>query len=49
MTLNLTSIKNKPKASMHSGEIDWHAITEKDEQWKLYNKYLLKLTTKDMA
>ncbi len=34
---------------MHSGEIDWHAITEKDEQWKLYNKYLLKLTTKDMA
>jgi hypothetical protein len=38
MTLNLTSIKYKPKASMHSGEIDWHAIMEKDEQWKLYNK-----------
>jgi hypothetical protein len=48
MTLNLTSIKYKPKASMHSEEIDWRAITEKDEQRKLYNKYLLKLTTKDM-
>ena len=33
---------------MHSGEIAWCAITEKDEQRKLYNKYLLKLTTKDM-
>jgi hypothetical protein len=49
MTLNLTSIKYKPKVSMHSGEINWHAITEKDEQRKLYNKYLLKLTTKDMT
>jgi hypothetical protein len=34
---------------MHSGEIDWRAITEKDEHQKLYNKYLLKLTTKDMT
>ncbi len=33
---------------MHSGEIDWCATTEKDEQQKLYNKYLLELTTKDM-
>jgi hypothetical protein len=49
MTLNLTSIKYKPKASMHSGEIDWRAITEKDEQKKLYNKYLLELTSKDMT
>jgi hypothetical protein len=49
MTLNLTSIKYKPKASMHSGEIDWHAITKKDEQRRLCNKYLLKLTTKDMT
>jgi hypothetical protein len=49
MTLNLTSTKYKPKASIHSGEIDWHAITKKDEQRKLYNKYLLELTTKDMT
>ncbi len=33
---------------MHSGEIDWRAITKKDEQRKLNNKYLLELTTKDM-
>ena len=49
MTLNLTSIKYKPKASMHSGEINWRAITEKDEQRKLYNKYLLELTSKNMT
>ncbi len=34
---------------MHRGEINWRAIREKDEQWKLYNKYLLELTTKDMT
>jgi hypothetical protein len=49
MTLNLTSIKYKPKAPIHSREIDWHAITKKDEQRKLYKRYLLKLTTKDMT
>ncbi len=48
MTLNLTSIKYKPKVSMHSGEINWRAIPEQDEQRKLYNKYLLELTSKDM-
>jgi hypothetical protein len=47
--LNLTSIKYKPKVSMHSGEISWCAITEQDEQRKLYNKYLLELSSKDMT
>ncbi len=34
---------------MHSGEINWHAVMEQDEQRKLYNKYLLELTSKDMT
>jgi hypothetical protein len=34
---------------MHSGEINWHAITEQDEQKEPYNKYLLELTSKDMT
>ncbi len=34
---------------MHSGEINWRAITKQDEQRKLYNKYLLELTSKDMT
>ncbi len=34
---------------MHSGEINWRAIMEQDEQRKLYNKYLFELTSKDMT
>ncbi len=49
MQLNLTSIKYNEKASLDSGGIDWRKICEEDEQRKLYNKYLLKLTSGDMA
>jgi hypothetical protein len=44
MQLNLTSLKYNEKASLDSGDIDWRKICEKDEQRKLYNKYLLELT-----
>jgi hypothetical protein len=49
MQLNLTSLKYKEKASLDSGDIDWRKICEEDEQRKLYNKYLLDLTSRDMA
>ncbi len=49
MQLNLTSLKYKGKASLNSGDIDWRKICEEDEQCKLYNKYLLELTSRDMA
>jgi hypothetical protein len=49
MQLNLTSLKYKEKASLNSGDIDWRKICEEDEQRKLYNKYLLELTSRDMA
>jgi hypothetical protein len=49
MQLNLTSLKYKEKASLDSGDIDWKKICEEDEQRKLYNKYLLELTSRDMA
>jgi hypothetical protein len=49
MQLNLTSLKYKEKASLDSGDIDWRKICKEDEQRKLYNKYLLKLTSRDMA
>jgi exonuclease III len=49
MDLNLTSIKYKEKTSMNYGDIDWRKIREEDEQQKLYNKYLLKLTSRDMS
>jgi hypothetical protein len=49
MQLNLTSVKYKEKASLDSGDIDWRKICEEDEQCKLYNKYLLELTSHDMA
>jgi hypothetical protein len=48
MDLNLTSIKYKPKTLMHYGNIDWIKICEEDEQHKLYNKYLLELTSHGM-
>jgi hypothetical protein len=47
--LNLTSIKYKAKLLMNCGNIDWRKICEEDEQRKLYNKYLLELTSRDMS
>ncbi len=49
MDLNLTSIKYKAKSSMNCRDIDWRKICKEDEQRKLYNKYLLELTTMDMS
>ena len=49
MQLNLTSLKYNEKASLASGNIDWQKICEEEEQRKLYNKYLLELTSRDMA
>ncbi len=49
MDLNLTSIKYKAKSLMNCGNIDWRKICEEDEQCKLYNKYLLELTSRDMS
>jgi hypothetical protein len=48
MQLNLTSLKYKEKVSLDSGNIDWRKICEEDEQCKLYNNYLPKLTSGDM-
>ena len=49
MQLNLTLLKYKEKASINGGEINWRKICKEDEQRKLYNKYLLELTTSDMT
>ena len=49
MQLNLMSLKYKEKASLDNGDINWRKICEEDEQRKLYNKYLLELTSRDMA
>jgi hypothetical protein len=49
MDLNLTSIKYKVKMSKNCGDINWEKICEEDEQQKLYNKYLLQLTSQDMS
>ena len=49
MQLNLTSLKYKEKASLDSGDIDWRRICKEDEQRKLYNKYLLELTSRNMT
>jgi hypothetical protein len=49
MQLNLTSLKYKEKASLDSIDINWRKICKEDEQCKLYNKYLLKLTSRNMA
>ena len=49
LDLNLTSIKYKVKSSLNRGDIDWRKICEEDEQRKLYNKYLLQLTSRDMT
>ena len=49
MQLNLTSLKYKAKASLDSRDIDSRKICEEDEQRKLYNKYLLALTSCNMA
>ena len=49
MQLNLTSLKYNEKASLDSGDIDWQKICTGDEQRRLYNKYMLELTLRDMA
>jgi len=49
MQLNLTSLKYKEKASLDSRNIDWRRICKDDEQCKLYNKYLLELTSRNMT
>jgi len=49
MALNLTSIKYKANSSIKCGDTDWRKICEEDEQWKLYNKYLTKFTSRDMG
>jgi hypothetical protein len=49
MGLSLTSIKYKAKLLMNCGNIDWRKICKEDEQRKLYNKYLLELTSRDMS
>jgi len=49
LDLNLTSIKYRVKSSLNRGDIDWRIICEEDEQCKLYNKYLLQLTSRDMS
>jgi hypothetical protein len=46
---NLTSIKYKAKSSLNYGDIDWRKICKEDEQHKLYNKYQLELTSRDMS
>jgi hypothetical protein len=48
MDLNLTSIKYKAKTPMNCGDIEWRKSCEEDKQCKLYNKYLLNLTSCDM-
>ncbi len=49
MQLNLTLLKYKEKASLNGGEIDWRKSCEENKQCKLYNKYLLELTTRNMT
>ena len=49
MQLNLTLLKYKEKVSINGGEISWRKICKEDQQRKLYNKYLLELTTCNMT
>jgi hypothetical protein len=49
LDLNITSIKYKTKSLMNCGDIDWRKICEENEQSKLYNKYLLELTSRDIS
>ena len=49
LSLNITSIKYKANSKLNSGDIDWRKICKEDEQRKLYNKYLLELTSRDMS
>jgi hypothetical protein len=49
MQLNLTLLKYKEKALLNGGEINRSKICEEEETCKLYNKYLLELTTCDMT
>jgi exonuclease III len=49
MQLNLTLLKYNKKASLNGGEIDWRKICEEEGMRKLYNKYHLELTTRDIT
>jgi hypothetical protein len=49
MELNLSLLKYKEKASLNTGVINWRKICKEKEQRKLYNKYLLDFTTRDMT
>ncbi len=49
MDLNLTSIEYKVKTLMNCSDIVWRKFCKEDEQRKLYNKYLLELTSRDMS
>ena len=49
MQLNLTSLKYKEKTSLNSKDIDWRKNCEDVKQRKLYNKYLLKLTSHNIT
>jgi len=49
LSLNITSIKYKANSKLNSGDIDWRKICKEDEQRKLYNKYLLELTSHNMS
>ncbi len=49
LSLNITSIKYKTNSKLNSGDINWRKICKEDEQRKLYNKYLLELTSRDMS
>ena len=49
MAFHLTSIKYKVKLSMNCDNIDWRKICKEHEQRKLYNKYLMELTSRDMT
>ncbi len=49
LDLNLISIKYKAKSPLNCGDIDWREMCEEDEQRKLFKKYLLQLTSRDMS
>jgi len=40
---------SEPQYHLKSGDIDWRKICKEDEQRKLYNTYLLELTSRDMS
>ena len=49
MHLNLTSLKYNETASLNTRTIVWRKICKEDEQHKIYNKYILELTSREMT